>query len=63
MDEAAGDAALRAEPESPEAWATAIEAARARRDGLVESGHAHAARFSSRAMGAAFLAAYAGAMR
>jgi glycosyltransferase involved in cell wall biosynthesis len=63
MDEAAGDAALRADPESPEAWAAAIEAARTRRDELVASGYAHAARFSSRAMGAAFLTAYVGAMR
>ena len=63
LDEAAGDAALRADPESPEAWAAAIDEARMRRDELVERGHAHAARFSARAMGAAFLAAYAEAQR
>jgi glycosyltransferase involved in cell wall biosynthesis len=63
LDEAAGDAALRADPESPEAWVEAIDAARARRDELVALGAAHAARFSSRAMGEAFLAAYAAARR
>jgi glycosyltransferase involved in cell wall biosynthesis len=61
LDEAAGDAALRADADSPEAWAAALEAARARRGELVDRGRAHAARFSARAMGAAFLAAYEGA--
>jgi glycosyltransferase involved in cell wall biosynthesis len=58
LDEAAGGAALRAEPDSPEAWAAAIGEARERRDELVARGLAHAARFSARAMGEAFLAAY-----
>jgi alpha-1,3-rhamnosyl/mannosyltransferase len=61
LDEAAGDDALRADPESPGAWAAAIDDARTHRDELVERGRAHAARFSARAMGEAFLAAYAGA--
>ena len=60
LDEAAGDAALRADPESPAVWAAAIEAARGRRAELVERGRAHVARFSARAMGEAFLAAYEG---
>jgi glycosyltransferase involved in cell wall biosynthesis len=62
LDEAAGDAALRADPESPGVWAAAIELARARRDELVERGHAHAVRFSARAMGEGFLAAYEDAL-
>jgi glycosyltransferase involved in cell wall biosynthesis len=63
LDEAAGGAALRADPESPAVWAAAIEAARTRRTELSERGRVHVAQFSARAMGAAFLAAYAGAQR
>ena len=63
LDEAAGDAALRADPESPAVWAAAIEAARGRRAELAERGRAHVSRFSARAMGEAFLAAYADAQR
>jgi alpha-1,3-rhamnosyl/mannosyltransferase len=59
LDEACGDAAVRADPESPEALAGAIEAARRRRDELVPLGLANAATFTARAMGEAFLAAYA----
>ena len=55
LDEACGDAALRADPLSPEALAEAIENALAERDGLVAKGLAHAARFSWRACGAAHL--------
>ena len=62
LDEAAGDAALRADPESPGLWAAAIELARARHDELVGRGYAHAARFSARAMGEGFLAAYEDAL-
>jgi glycosyltransferase involved in cell wall biosynthesis len=63
LDEAAGEAALRADPESPAVWAAAVEAARGRRAELAERGRAHVARFSARAMGEAFLAAYAEAQR
>ncbi len=59
LDEAAGDAALRADPDAPEAWAAAIEGAQARREELVARARAHVARFSARAMGDAFLSAYA----
>ena len=46
MDEAAGDAALRADPESPEEFAAAI-ATGARRPGpLTQRGLAHALRFT-----------------
>jgi glycosyltransferase involved in cell wall biosynthesis len=62
LDEAAGDAALRADPEAPAAWAAAIEDALARRDELVAHARTHVARFSARAMGDAFLSAYADAL-
>jgi glycosyltransferase involved in cell wall biosynthesis len=45
MDEAAGDAALRADPDSPEAIGAALEEALRGRDELVPRGLAHAARF------------------
>jgi glycosyltransferase involved in cell wall biosynthesis len=61
LDEACGDAALRAEPESKEAIAAAIEEALARRVELVPRGFAHAARFTARATGEAFLTAYSDA--
>jgi glycosyltransferase involved in cell wall biosynthesis len=48
LDEAAGDAAVRADPESPEAIAAAIAEAQRRRDELVPRGLAHARRFSWR---------------
>jgi glycosyltransferase involved in cell wall biosynthesis len=63
LDEAAGDAALRADPESPEAWADALGEAQARRAELVARGAAYVARFSTLAMGEAFLDAYAAARR
>jgi glycosyltransferase involved in cell wall biosynthesis len=63
LDEAAGDAALRADPESPEAWADALGEVQARRTELVARGGAHVARFSTLAMGRAFLDAYAEAAR
>jgi glycosyltransferase involved in cell wall biosynthesis len=59
IDEACGDAAVRADPESAEALAAAIREALGRRDELVAHGLAHASRFSARRMGDAFLTAYA----
>jgi glycosyltransferase involved in cell wall biosynthesis len=61
LDEACGEAALRVDPESKEAIAAAIDEALARRDELVPLGLAHAARFTARATGEAFLAAYSDA--
>ncbi len=58
LDEAAGEAALRADPDAPDAWSAALAEARERRDELVVRGRAHVSRFSARAMGEAFLAAY-----
>jgi glycosyltransferase involved in cell wall biosynthesis len=58
LDEAAGDAALRADPESPEAWASAIHEASARRESLVRFGREHAACFTTRALGASVVRAY-----
>jgi glycosyltransferase involved in cell wall biosynthesis len=45
LDEAAGDAAVRADPDDPAAIAAALEEALRRRDELVTRGLAHAARF------------------
>jgi glycosyltransferase involved in cell wall biosynthesis len=61
IDEACGDAAVRADPQKAEAIAAAIEEALLRRDELVVRGQAHAARFSARSTGEAFLAAYSNA--
>ena len=58
LDEACGDAAVRADPDSPEAIAAGIQEALRRRDELVPRGLAHAASFSARGMGDALLAAY-----
>ena len=58
MDEAAGEAAVRADPDDPAAIAAAIEEAVERRDELVEKGLAHAATFSWRSVGETFLASY-----
>jgi glycosyltransferase involved in cell wall biosynthesis len=55
LDEACGNAAVRADPDDPEALAAAIRDAVARRDELRELGLAHAARFTWRACGEAFL--------
>jgi glycosyltransferase involved in cell wall biosynthesis len=46
LNEAAGDAALRADPDSPEELAAAIERAREERDELVRRGLEHARRFT-----------------
>jgi glycosyltransferase involved in cell wall biosynthesis len=62
LDEACGDAAVRADPESPEALAAAIERALAERDELVLRGLAHARRFSWRRAGEIMLAGYAEAL-
>jgi glycosyltransferase involved in cell wall biosynthesis len=58
LDEASGDAAVRADPDDPAAIATAIERAIADRDRLAAAGLAHASRFSWRAVGETFLRAY-----
>jgi glycosyltransferase involved in cell wall biosynthesis len=58
MDEAAGDVAVRADPESPEAFAAAIEEAVAGREEFVPRGLAHVRRFSWRRVGEIFLEGY-----
>jgi glycosyltransferase involved in cell wall biosynthesis len=58
LDEASGDAAVRADPESPEAIAGAIDEARSRRDELRAKGLAHARRFSWHRTGEVFLEGY-----
>jgi glycosyltransferase involved in cell wall biosynthesis len=58
MDEASGDAAVRADPADPAAIAAAVEAAVAQRDELVAAGIEHASRFTWGAAGAVFLAGY-----
>jgi glycosyltransferase involved in cell wall biosynthesis len=63
LDEAAGEAALRADPDDPAAIAAAIEEAVARRDELVPRGLEHAAGFTWRTAGEVFLAGYEEAAR
>jgi len=63
LDEAAGDAAVRADPEDPAAIAAAIDDAVARREELVPRGLAHAQRFTWPAAGESFLAGYEEAAR
>lgn len=58
LDDASGDAALRADPKSPEDFAQAIERALDDGEGQVTRGLAHARRFTSRAMGEAVLRGY-----
>jgi glycosyltransferase involved in cell wall biosynthesis len=58
MDEAAGDAAVRADPESPEAIAEAVREALARRDELRAAGLEHARSFTWRRVGETFLEGY-----
>jgi glycosyltransferase involved in cell wall biosynthesis len=63
LDEACGDAAVRADPDSPQAIAAAIERADAERDELVRRGLDHAARFTWLRTGRIFLEGYADARR
>jgi glycosyltransferase involved in cell wall biosynthesis len=58
MDEASGDAAVRADPESPRSIADGIREAIARRDELRAKGLAHAEQFSWRKTGEIFLEGY-----
>ena len=62
LDEAAGDAALRADPADPLAFAQAIEQALRDPDALVARGVEHSSRFSERSCGAAVLAGYEAAL-
>jgi glycosyltransferase involved in cell wall biosynthesis len=62
LDEASGDAAFRADPEQPEAFAEALERAFETPPEVRERGLAHAARFSWRACGEAVLAGYESAL-
>jgi glycosyltransferase involved in cell wall biosynthesis len=59
LDEACGDAAIRVDPESPEAIAAGIERALAERDELVRRGLEHARGFTWRRAGEIMLEAYA----
>jgi glycosyltransferase involved in cell wall biosynthesis len=58
LDEASGDAAVRAHPESPDALAAGIERALDERETLVLRGLAHSAKFTWRACGEAMLGGY-----
>ena len=58
MDEAAGDAAVRADPDDPASFGTALEEALRRRDELVPRGRAHAARFRWEETGRVMLEAF-----
>ena len=59
MDEAAGTAAVRADPDSPQAIAAAIREAIARREELSAAGLEHVRRFSWRRVGEIFREGYA----
>jgi glycosyltransferase involved in cell wall biosynthesis len=63
LDEASGEAALRADPESPEAFAAAIEQAALDRERLIELGLEHVKSFSWRYVGETFLRGYEEAAR
>ena len=63
LDEASGDAAVRAEPEDPAAIAAAIERALAERQTLSEAGLEHVQGFTWRAVGEIFLRGYQEAAR
>jgi glycosyltransferase involved in cell wall biosynthesis len=58
LDEASGDAAVRADPDDPEAIAAAVREAIARRDELRGLGLRHAASFSWRRTGEVLLEGY-----
>jgi glycosyltransferase involved in cell wall biosynthesis len=63
LDDAAGDAAVRADPKSPVALASAVERAMVEREQLIPLGLRHASRFTWRACGEAVLAGYESARR
>lgn len=63
LDEASGNAALRADPEDAAAFAAAIERAVADRERLVARGLEHVQRFSWRSVGETFLRGYEEAAR
>ena len=58
LDEASGDAALRADPDDAEAWTAALEEALRRRDELVARGLGHAQRFTWPGTGRAMFDAF-----
>ena len=58
LDEASGNAAVRADPESAEAFAAGIDRALEDRERLMPQGLAHAAKFTWRACGEAMLRGY-----
>jgi glycosyltransferase involved in cell wall biosynthesis len=58
LDEASGDAALRADPGSPDAWTAALEQALRRREELVRRGIEHARPFTWSATGKAMFDAF-----
>jgi glycosyltransferase involved in cell wall biosynthesis len=62
LDEACGDAAVRADPESPEELAAGVERAIGERDELVARGLAHARRFDWSETGRIHLQSYADAL-
>jgi len=62
LDEASGQAAVRADPDDPGAIAAAIERALAERERLVGAGLEHSRRFIWRAVGETFLRGYEEAM-
>jgi glycosyltransferase involved in cell wall biosynthesis len=62
LDDASGGAAVRVDPDSPEAIAEGIEQALSRRDELVARGLEHARRFTWEATGQAFLDGYRAAL-
>ena len=59
LDEAAGNAAVRADPEDPQAIAAAVAEAMERREELVPRGHEHARRFTWAETGRIHLQGYA----
>jgi glycosyltransferase involved in cell wall biosynthesis len=63
LDEASGDAALRADPDDARAFAVALERAVADRERLVTLGLEHVRAFSWRSVGETFLRAYGEARR
>ena len=63
LDEASGDAAVRADPDDPAALAAGVEHALAERERLAEAGLEHARGFTWRAAGEIFLRGYERARR